>query len=180
DYRDLPLVNGENIESGTCRLIFRRSAADERAISPKYLFKPGDILYSKLRPYLRKVVVADEIGLCSADMYPLAVDSNVVDANWLAWTLVGPRFTRFATEASARARMPKLNREQLFAFEIAIPSIKEQRRVVAALHAELATVDMMAEACGVDGVANEVPDFDVHEANKGARRSPRPAISNRA
>ena len=76
-------------------------------MSPKYLFAKGDVLYSKLRPYLRKAIVADSRGLCSADMYPIRVDRSRVEPDWLAWMLVSDRFTAFAVGASARARTPE-------------------------------------------------------------------------
>lgn len=137
EHASLPLINGENIESGTTRLVFRRTAADQGVVSPKYEVATGDIVYSKLRPYLRKVVVATEPGLCSADCYPLRADPSLVDAPWMAWMLVSDRFTRFATDASVRARMPKLNREQLFAYEFALPALEEQRSVAARLNDQL-------------------------------------------
>jgi restriction endonuclease S subunit len=138
EYATLPLINGENIESGTTRLLFRRTAADQGVISGKYLVATGDVIYSKLRPYLRKVVVATEPGLCSADSYPLRPDLRVLDPQWLAWMLVSNRFTRYATDASARARMPKLNREQLFAYEFQLPAPDVQRRTAAQLSDQLA------------------------------------------
>jgi type I restriction enzyme S subunit len=79
EYGALPHVNGENIESGTCQLLYLNSATDEGMKSGKYLFDAGDVLYSKLRPYLRKVTVADFKGVCSADMYPIKVDQEVLD-----------------------------------------------------------------------------------------------------
>lgn len=140
EYASLPLINGENIESGTTRLLFRRTAADEGVVSTKYEMATGDIVYSKLRPYLRKVVVASERGLCSADSYPLRPDLARVDPHWMAWMLVSDRFTRYATDISARARMPKLNREQLFAYEFDLPGLEEQRRIAAGLNDQLAQV----------------------------------------
>jgi type I restriction enzyme S subunit len=140
-FASLPLTNGENIEPGTTRLLFRRSARDEQAISPKYEVVTGDVVYSKLRPYLRKVVVADEPGLCSADLYPLRPDQARVDPHWLAWMLVSERFTRYASQESARARMPKLNREQLLSYRFDLPPLGEQRSVAFRLGAELGAVD---------------------------------------
>ena len=52
EYRDLPHVNGENIEAGTGRILYLKSSAELGMRSGKYLFKKGDVLYSKLRPYL--------------------------------------------------------------------------------------------------------------------------------
>lgn len=123
-FRDLPLVNGENIESGSGRLLYRRSAASEGVISPKYLFQTGDVLYSKLRPYLRKAVLADGPGLCSADMYPLRPIDESIEPTWLVFLLLSPTFTGYTSRESARARMPKLNREQLLRFRFSLPEVE--------------------------------------------------------
>ncbi len=131
EYGTLPHVNGENIESGTCQLLYLNSAADEGMKSQKYLFDAGDVLYSKLRPYLRKVTVADFKGVCSADMYPIKVNQTVLDSHFLSWVLVSNEFTKYADEESRRARMPKLNRDQLFAWEAPIPPLDEQKRITA-------------------------------------------------
>jgi restriction endonuclease S subunit len=131
EYGVLPHVNGENIESGTCRLLYLNTAAEEGLKSGKYLFDAGDVLYSKLRPYLRKVVIADFRGVCSADMYPIKVNQDVLDAHFLSWVLVSDEFTEYADEESRRARMPKLNREQLFAYEAPIPTLDEQKQIAA-------------------------------------------------
>lgn len=132
-FGSLPHVSGENIESTTGRLLDLRSAADDGMISGKYLFEPGDVLYSKLRPYLRKVALVDFRGICSADMYPLRADRTRLDSRYLKWLLLSSEFTTYADEESRRARMPKLNREQLFAFEAPMPDLPDQQRIAAAL-----------------------------------------------
>lgn len=141
EFANLPHVNGENIEGGRCRLSYLHTAAQEQMISPKYLFDPGDVLYSKLRPYLRKAIVADFRGVCSADMYPIRVNRDVVNPHFLAWMLVGDDFTKYADVESRRARMPKLNREQLFAWTAALPSLEEQKRIAATLNDHMLAVD---------------------------------------
>ncbi len=70
-YHDWTLVAPDHIESKTGLLISQKTAREQGAISGKYEFSPGDIIYSKIRPYLRKAVLVDFSGLCSADMYPL-------------------------------------------------------------------------------------------------------------
>ncbi|OGG49000.1 MAG: hypothetical protein A3F84_14280 [Candidatus Handelsmanbacteria bacterium RIFCSPLOWO2_12_FULL_64_10] len=130
EFGNLPHINGENIEGGMCRLTYLKTAAENGMVSSKYLFEPDDVLYSKLRPYLRKAVVADFRGVCSADMYPIRVNQQVLDPHFTAWMLVSDEFSKYADEESRRARMPKLNREQLFAWKIPMPSISEQRRLI--------------------------------------------------
>ena len=140
EFACLPHVNGENIESGTRRLHGVRSAAEDGMTSGKYLFEPGDVLYSKLRPYLRKVVPVDFRGLCSADACPIRVNPERLDVDYLAWALLSDDFTEYADAESRRARMPKLNREQLFAWNIPLPPLAEQRRIAGRLREQLAEV----------------------------------------
>lgn len=137
EFSALPHVSGENIESGMCRLRAVRSAAEDGMMSGKYLVEPGDVLYSKLRPYLRKVAIAPFRGLCSADMYPIRVNKNRFDARFAAWLLLSEDFTKYAVGASQRSRMPKLNREQLFAWHAPTPPLAEQRAIAAQLDTEL-------------------------------------------
>ena len=170
EYASLPLINGENIESGTTRLLFRRTAADEGVISPKYEVAIGDVVYSKLRPYLRKAAVANEPGLCSADSYPLRLDSELADPQWMSWMLVSEQFTRYATDASARARMPKLNREQLFSYEFDLPPVEAQRRLATRVAAQFAAVgDLMRRA---DARASSVRELRARAVNEPYDRPP--------
>jgi type I restriction enzyme M protein len=140
-FRSLPHVSGENIESGTGALLKLRSAAEDKVISGKYAFKAGAVLYSKLRPYLCKAALAASDGLCSADMYPLMVEDSQVDARFLLHILLSDHFTRYAVELSGRARMPKLNREDLMSYEIPLPPLDIQREIVAEIEAERALVE---------------------------------------
>lgn len=145
EYGNLPHVSGENIVSGLCQLINIRTATEDGMISGKYLFETGDVLYSKLRPYLRKVAIAESRGLCSADMYPLRVNPKLMDARFTAWMLLSEDFSSYAIEESQRSRMPKLNREQLFAYEAPVPPLAEQQKIAARLDAELAAARALVE-----------------------------------
>jgi type I restriction enzyme S subunit len=146
EYGRLPHVNGESIESGTGRLLSVRTAAEDAMVSGKYLFDANDVLYSKLRPYLRKVTVADFRGVCSADMYPVRVNRSLLDPRYTAWMLLSDEFTNYADAESRRARMPKLNREQLFVWGAPVPSLPEQQRVAAKLIGQMASADRAREA----------------------------------
>jgi type I restriction enzyme S subunit len=141
EFARLPHISGENMESKTCRLLPLRTAEADGVRSNNYLFAPGTILYSKIRPYLRKAVFADFRGVCSADVYPIRVKSLKLDAQFVKWALVAEPFMEYANRLSGRTRMPKLNRRQLFAFPFSHPSPTEQRRIVAELDALQAKVD---------------------------------------
>jgi len=117
------------------------SAAEDKVISGKYAFKAGAVLYSKLRPYLCKAALAAFDGICSADMYPLMVEDSQLDACFLLNVLLSDHFTRYAVTLSGRARMPKLNREDLMGYEIPLPPLAIQREIVGAMKVERALVE---------------------------------------
>ena len=128
-YRNWPLVAPNHVESGTGRLLRIETALEQNAKSGKYAVAPGDVVYSKIRPYLRKAVVATFRGLCSADMYPLRPKARV-DSRFLLAVLLSGRFTDFANSLSTRTGIPKINREQLGSYVLAMPPAKEQKRMV--------------------------------------------------
>lgn len=131
-YRKLLHVGGANIESETGRLLDLQTAEEENLISGKFLFDDTMILYSKIRPYLKKIVQPDFSGLCSADIYPLNVKRNM-NKGFLFYTLFSEPFTDFANKNSARAGMPKINRESLFAYKFFLPPLPIQKQIVAKL-----------------------------------------------
>lgn len=143
EYQHLPHISGENMESKTCRLLPWRTAQDDGIKSNNYLFSPGTVLYSKIRPYLRKAVFVDFQGVCSADVYPVRVKSPEVDPHFMKWTFVAEPFTNYANGLSGRTRMPKLNRKQLFSFPFTHPPLPEQRRIVTYLDDLQAKVDSL-------------------------------------
>lgn len=143
EFSELPHISGDNMEKGTCRLLPYYSAEQDGVRSGNYRFGPGTVLYSKIRPYLRKAVYVDFGGLCSADVYPIKVVSSKLDARFVMWSLVAEPFTEYANRLSGRTRMPKLNRKQLFAFSLIHPPIAEQRKIVAGLDALQTEVDSL-------------------------------------
>jgi type I restriction enzyme, S subunit len=131
-YKSMVLVAPDHVETMTGRLLELQTAEDQGAISGKYLFNSGDIIYSKIRPYLRKVILADFRGMCSADMYPLTPAKDVSSAFIFA-VLLGHRFSQFAENVSARSGIPKINREELAEYTVALPPLPEQQTIAQAL-----------------------------------------------
>ncbi|WP_257159138.1 restriction endonuclease subunit S [Corynebacterium cystitidis] len=118
---DLLHVAPNNLASGSDFLFGVRTAAEDGVTSNKYKFEEGDILYSKIRPYLNKVCRAPFGGICSADMYALVPNQPELGP-WIVSELRSPRFLAYAERASGRASIPKINRKSLLGFEIEIPS----------------------------------------------------------
>ena len=131
-FSSMVLVAPDHIEAQTGRLLAKKTARDQRAISGKYVFEAGDIVYSKIRPYLRKATLASFGGLCSADMYPLKPAADVVGGFMLS-VLLGDRFSKYAESVSVRSGMPKINRAEMADFVVALPPVHEQWAIAEAL-----------------------------------------------
>ena len=134
EFSSLPLIAPNHIESGTGRIIAVETAVEQAAISGKFLFEPGIVVYSKIRPYLKKAFITTFRGLCSADMYPL-VPKDTITSNFLIHVILGDRFTKFANSVSARTGMPKINREELGEYFTHFPTLPEQQKIAAFLSA---------------------------------------------
>ena len=132
-FLDMVHVGAGNIESQTGVFVELKTAREEGLISGKFLFDESMVLYSKIRPYLMKVARPDFNGLCSADMYPLAPLPNEITRDYLFHMLLSKHFTDYAIQGSARAGMPKVNREHLFEFKVWLPSVKKQKELAAKL-----------------------------------------------
>ena len=142
-YLDMLHVGGANIESKTGRTTDLKSARNEGLISGKFVFDESMVLYSKIRPYLMKVARPQFQGLCSADIYPLSCKAGQLDRDFLFYLLLTPSFTDYANAGSARAGMPKVNREHLFAFRCLLPSIETQKRCAEKLDAVFSEVQRL-------------------------------------
>jgi type I restriction enzyme S subunit len=126
EYLDLPHVGPEDIQSETGRLLPTMTAREDGLVSGKFLFDEGHVLYSKIRPYLRKVALPAFRGLCSADVYPLTPDTNQVNREYLWALLLSDYFTRYAAGLGERSSIPKVNRDQLNAFSFPVPPLSLQ------------------------------------------------------
>ena len=129
-YASMILVGPKHIESGTGKLLFEETASEQQAISGKYLFEEGDVLYGKINPYLMKATLVDFKGLCSADMYPLRPKDNIKPGLLLA-LILGEDFTKYAVSVSARSGMPKINRNELAQYKFCLPNNLEEQEKIA-------------------------------------------------
>ena len=145
DYLDLPHIGAGNMESKTGGIIDVLTAREEGLKSGKFLFDPSMVLYSKIRPYLMKACRPDFDGLCSADVYPLVPKAGVLERDMLFHILMSEEFTDYAEAGSARAGMPKVNREHLFKYSVWLPDAERQREIGLRLDALTAKCQQMED-----------------------------------
>lgn len=130
DYSDFPHIAPDNIEKRTGILLEYHTIGEDGVTSGKHRFYPGQILYSKIRPYLSKVVMVDFDGLCSADMYPIEAKENT---KYLLYYMLSDEFLEQASSAGSRSVLPKINQKELSALKVRITTEEEQEEVVRAL-----------------------------------------------
>jgi type I restriction enzyme S subunit len=130
NYKTYPHIAPDTIESETGKLLPFATVGESGVFSAKHYFKSGSLLYSKIRPALAKVVSIDIDGLCSADMYPIHA---LIDREYLKSYMLSDIFVTQSTVEDNRVAMPKINQHALAKILVAVPPIKEQKRIVGAL-----------------------------------------------
>lgn len=132
EFRALQCFGPDAITSGTGFILESAVGTAEESISVKFHFDERDVLYSKIRPALRKAVLPNGEGLCSADMYPLRPGTGVT-REYLWAFLLTDYFTDRAIEMSQRANIPKLNRQQIDSIPMPLPTLASQSRFSSAV-----------------------------------------------
>ncbi|MCI9596396.1 MAG: restriction endonuclease subunit S [Firmicutes bacterium] len=126
---DAWILDLEDIEKDTGVILQKIKKSERNSSSTKHFFHKGQVLYSKLRPYLNKVVIADEDGYCTAEILPL-VFSNEVLPQYALYYLMSPTFLKYANRCSYGVKMPRLGTIDGKKAAFPLPPIGEQRRIV--------------------------------------------------
>jgi type I restriction enzyme S subunit len=165
DYLDYPLITPDVIQSETGILLSKPIVSDIMPISAKHLFTDGDIIYSKIRPYLSKLIIADFDGLCSADMYPISTDLEI---KYLFYFMLSNEFLVFATTAGERSVLPKINQKGLNIIPIPTPSLQEQKEIVSRVESLFAKADAIEKQYeALKAKIDKLPQAILHKAFKG-------------
>jgi type I restriction enzyme S subunit len=130
----------EDIEKDTSRLLEHRTFAERQSKSTKNSFEEGDVLYGKLRPYLNKVIVADQPGYCTTEIIPLKPNA-ALDGRFLFYWLKHPVFLDYVRNVSHGLNMPRLGTDAGKAAPFRLAPLAEQKRIADKLDAVLRRVD---------------------------------------
>lgn len=136
----------EDIEKGTGRLLNKKRGT--LTTSNKAKFCKGDVLYGKLRPYLNKVLIADEDGVCTTEIVPISVVTAKLPllAEYLQNYLMSPFFLDYANKISYGVKMPRLGTKDAKAALIPVPPVEEQAGIVAKLEEAFSEIDRAEKA----------------------------------
>ena len=124
------LLNLDMIESNTGKVIEKVYEDSENALSVQP-FDEGNVLFSKLRPYLNKVVIPDEPGLATTELVPLRPKGDILNKIFFSHLLRGDQFVNFANDIAGGTKMPRMPLSELRKFECILPPMEEQMKFVA-------------------------------------------------
>ena len=118
----------EDIEKGG-RLLEYKTVGERKAVGDKTVFTKGDILYSKLRPYLLKIFVAPDDGICTPEIVPFRVYGGI-DPSYIVNYLKSPYVDNLINSITYGVKMPRVGTETMTSLLVPIPPLEEQRRIV--------------------------------------------------
>ncbi len=137
NYSTYKQLSPDKIEKNTGILMDCDTVQEIGVVSSNHLFYKGQIIYSKVRPKLNKVVIAPFDGLCSADMYPI---ETTINTEFLKYYMLSHAFLTQVTINDNRVKMPKINQDELNQIIVSIPPNDMQCRIVRYLNNKLLMV----------------------------------------
>lgn len=132
----LTYIGLENIESFTGRLSNTKFVTADSTCN---LFKIGDILFNKLRPYLTKSIIADFEGKCTTEL--LVLRGFKGDTKYLNYVLLSPEYIGYIDSSTYGSKMPRANWNFIGNVNIPIPPLSEQQHIVSFLDKKTAKID---------------------------------------
>ena len=121
----------EDIEKDTGRLLCRIYKQDRPPTSSKHVFHQGNVVYSKLRTYLNKVLVADQDGFCTSEILPLDFGRHILP-EFARCVLMSKMFLDYTAQCGYGVKMPRLGTEDGRKALFPLPPLDEQKRIIAA------------------------------------------------
>lgn len=142
-YLEYPQIAPDNIGKGSGKLIDWQTVKDSGVISWNHLFFKGQIVYSKIRPTLNKLIIAPFDGLCSADMYP--IETNI-HKQFFVYMMLSQYFVeQVGLITRDRVKMPKINQNELSGILITVPTKNEQKEIADYLDKKCTAIDTVIE-----------------------------------
>lgn len=123
------LLNLDMVEQQTGQIIKYNFVGEDGLNGSITQFDTENVLYSKLRPNLNKVVLPERDGFCTSELLPLRPDARKLDRSYLAVFLRSDGFVNWAVSKTAGAKMPRLGTKDLLNANIPLPEIKEQKAI---------------------------------------------------
>ena len=135
----------EDLEKDTASIIQILSKKERSIKGVRHKFKKGDVLYSKLRTYLNKVLVAPQIGYCTTEIIPFNSYCGI-SAHYLCHVLRSAYFLDYTQQCGYGVKMPRLSTNDACKGMIPLPPLAEQHRIVAEIERWFSLIDQIEQS----------------------------------
>ena len=135
----------EDIEKESGKIIRRVMTNDRKISGEKIIFKKGQILYSKLRPYLKKILIAPDNGVCSSELVPFDMIGNC-DSRFIVYVLKSAYVDFLINSVTYGVKMPRVGTDTMINLLIPLPPLDEQKRIVEKIEELLPLVERYEKA----------------------------------
>lgn len=149
DVKDIPndawVLELEDIEKDTARILKRLTLRERKIKGTRHKFQKGQLLYSKLRTYLNKVLVAPADGYSTGEIVPITFKEGI-SVEYMCHFMRSPFVLQYTASCGYGIKMPRVNPKQMNGIEVPLPSLAEQKRIVAKLEELLPIVEQYGKA----------------------------------
>ena len=121
------LLNLDMVESQTGKILAKNLCDASEIGNSTNVFSEENVLYSKLRPYLNKVVLPNEKGYCTSELLPLLPKKDYLDRVFLALLLRSNSFVNYINNRVAGAKMPRVSMNDFRSFNVILPPLSLQK-----------------------------------------------------
>lgn len=140
---DTIYIGLEDVEAGSGQYKPTNGSSRQSEDSTVGIFYEGDVLYGKLRPYLRKAIISEMAGCCSTEFLVLRAEKT--EPRWLQEWLLTPDVTHQIVSGCEGAKMPRADWWHIGSIEVVYPAQLEQAQILATLDRETARIDALIE-----------------------------------
>ena len=139
------ILDLEDIEKDTAKLLQRTRKIDRNTTSTRHSFSKGNVLYSKLRTYLNKVLVADTDGFSTTEILPLDFKSFVAP-EYARYVLMSKMFLDYTAQCGYGVKMPRLGTNDGKKAPFPLPPLSEQKRIISKIEESFTLIDQIEES----------------------------------
>ncbi len=140
---DTIYIGLEDVEAGSGQYKPTNGSSRQSEDSTVGIFYEGDVLYGKLRPYLRKAIVSEMAGCCSTEFLVLMAEKT--EPRWLQEWLLTPDVTHQIESGCEGAKMPRADWWHIGSIEVVYPDQPERAQILTTLDRETARIDALIE-----------------------------------
>ena len=136
----MDFISLENIESGTGKYI---ATETDYTNCDGNIFKKGDLLINKLRPYLAKSYLAEFDGVCTSEMVVVSHFEGNMD--YLKYFTLSPKYIDVVNSSTYGTKMPRASWDFIKNLKMPYISLNEQNRIVSLISSKLCKLDQVID-----------------------------------